>query len=51
MTKEQVINQIKYKISNNSLNKLLQEGKITIKEFQKADKFLKQKYKISFSAD
>lgn len=51
MTKEQVIDEIKYKVSNNCLNKLLQEGKITVKEFQKIDKFLKQRYKIPFSAD
>lgn len=48
MTKEQVIDEIKYKVSNNCLNKLLQEGKITVKEFQKVDKFLKQRYKIFF---
>jgi len=49
MTQEQVIAQIKYKISNVCLNKLLKEGKINMNEFQKAEQFLKWKYNIDFS--
>jgi len=50
MNKEQVIAEIKYQISNKCLKKLLEQGKINEKEFNKADKFLFRKYKGEFSA-
>ena len=45
MTQKQVTNEIKYRMARNFLVSLLKQGKITSREYEKAEEYVVKKYR------
>jgi hypothetical protein len=45
MMKTEPVNEVRYLMAHNFLTQLLEQGKISLKEFQIADQFVVEKYK------
>ncbi|MCI2105291.1 MAG: hypothetical protein LKK00_01020 [Intestinimonas sp.] len=45
MTQKQVMNEIKYRMARNFLVSLLKQGKITSREYEKAEEYAVKKYR------